>query len=148
MTEQALAIAEGLEELLVEVVAVGEHHDGGIVHFLSQHQFARVKDHRKALAAALRVPDDARAFIANGLFFDAGQAIFGGVFTHGFVVGGGSADGGCNGFVDRVILMIGGDLLDRLFSCMLKHNEMTDDIQHGLFVEQALDHRLQFGLGL
>ena len=56
------------------------------------------------------------------------------------------ADGGVNGLVDRVILVIGGDLFDGLLFGLFKDDEMADDIEQGLFVEQAFDQGFQFRL--
>src|SRR5574341_1500480 len=47
------------KELIVEVVAIGDDDDGGILHGGMQDQPPRVKRHREALARTLRVPDHA-----------------------------------------------------------------------------------------
>ena len=51
---------ERAKELIVEVVAVGDDHDGGIFHGGMQDQPPRVKSHGETLARALRVPDRRR----------------------------------------------------------------------------------------
>ena len=69
LTQQLLAVAEGFKQLLVQVGAVSQYHQGGVVHFFSQHQFASVKDHGKTFATALGMPHHTSAFVAFGLFF-------------------------------------------------------------------------------
>ena len=64
MAEQVLAAREGAEELVVEVVAVGEDDDGRVLHRRLARDHAGVEGHRQALARALRVPDDADAAVA------------------------------------------------------------------------------------
>ena len=62
---RSLAAGEGAEELVVEVVAVGEDDDGRVRHRRVQDDAAGVEGHRQALARALRVPDDADAPVAR-----------------------------------------------------------------------------------
>jgi hypothetical protein len=61
LSQQVAAASERPEELVVEVIAVGEHDDGRVEHLGVQDHAARVERHRQALAGALRVPDDADA---------------------------------------------------------------------------------------
>ena len=65
LAEQVLAAREGAEELVVEVVAVGEDDDGRVVHRRLARDGSGVEGHRQALASALRVPDDADAAVAG-----------------------------------------------------------------------------------
>ncbi len=53
-----------LEQLVVEVVAVGEHHQRRVVHRRIPHHLARVPQHLEGLARALRVPHHAAATIS------------------------------------------------------------------------------------
>ena len=62
---RSLAAREGAEELVVEVVAVGEHDEGRVLHRRVADDAAGVEGHRQALARALRVPDDADAPVAG-----------------------------------------------------------------------------------
>ena len=78
LAQQLFGGGEGVEELVVEVVAVGDDDDGGIVE--GQHDFAGVEDHRERFAAALGVPDDACFAVAEGLVGDRGQVVGGRVF--------------------------------------------------------------------
>ena len=64
LAQQVAAAREGAEELVVEVVAVGEHDDRRVLHRRVQDHAAGIEGHRQALARALRVPDDADAPVA------------------------------------------------------------------------------------
>ena len=65
LAQQLLGGGEGVEELIVQVVAVGDDDDGGVVQ--GQHDLAGVEDHREGFAAALGVPDHAGFAVAPGL---------------------------------------------------------------------------------
>ena len=65
LAQKLLAIAEGLEKLLVKVIAVGDDDQRRVVHRFGQDQLAGVEDHGEALAAALRMPDHAGALVAR-----------------------------------------------------------------------------------
>ena len=54
-----LAGLEGILDLPVEVVAVGNYHDARIGYFLVERQRPAEHDHGQRLAGSLRVPDDA-----------------------------------------------------------------------------------------
>jgi hypothetical protein len=64
---------EGVEELVVQVVAVGDDDDGGVVQ--RQHHLAGVEHHAQALAAALRVPHHTALPVAAGLLAYADYAV-------------------------------------------------------------------------
>src|ERR1035437_9391220 len=64
LPQQLLTKRERVEKLVVQIVAVGEHDDGGILHRRVLHDFSGVEHHRKTFAAPLRVPDDARPSVA------------------------------------------------------------------------------------
>ena len=57
LAQEILTAREGAEELLIEVVAVGEHDDGRVLHRRLADDASGVKGHRQALARALRMPD-------------------------------------------------------------------------------------------
>jgi hypothetical protein len=61
LSQQLFAERERVEKLVVQIVAVGEHDERGILHRRVLHDFPGVKHHRKTFATTLRVPDDARA---------------------------------------------------------------------------------------
>jgi hypothetical protein len=65
LAEQLLAKGERVEKLVVQIVAVGEHDDGGILHCRVLHDFSDVENHRKTFAAPLRVPDDTRPLVTR-----------------------------------------------------------------------------------
>ena len=65
LAQQVAAAREGAEELVVEVVAVGQHHDRRVGHRRVQDHAPGIEGHRQALARALRVPDHADAPVAG-----------------------------------------------------------------------------------
>ena len=65
LAQQVGTASEGIEELVVEIVAVGQHDDGGVLHRRIANEAAGVERHRQALARSLRVPDDADAPITR-----------------------------------------------------------------------------------
>ena len=65
LPQQIPAAGEGAEQLVVEVVAVGEDDDGRVLHRRVQDDAAGVERHRQALAGALRVPDHADPAVAE-----------------------------------------------------------------------------------
>ena len=71
LAQEVAAAGEGAEELVVEVVAVGQDDNGGIAHGRFADDAAGVERHGQALARALGVPDDADAAVAG---FAAGVA--------------------------------------------------------------------------
>jgi hypothetical protein len=72
LAQQLLAAGEGIKQLLVKIVAVSQHHDGGVAHGRFQHQLAGIKDHREALTAALGMPDHSTTLISLLLVMHAG----------------------------------------------------------------------------
>ena len=65
LAQQILAAGEGAEELVVQIVAVGDDHDGRVGHGWMEDQATGVEGHGEALAGALRVPDHADALVAD-----------------------------------------------------------------------------------
>ena len=65
LSQQVLAAGEGTEQLVVEVVAVGQHDDGGVVHRRFPDDAPGIEGHGQALARPLRVPDDADTPVAR-----------------------------------------------------------------------------------
>ena len=66
LAQQVLAQAEGAEQLVVEVVAVGEDDERRVGERRAADGEAGEERHQQALARALRVPDDADLAVAVG----------------------------------------------------------------------------------
>ncbi len=64
LAEQLGGSGKGVEKLVVQVVAVCDHQDGGVIQ--RQNDLAGEKDHRKGLAAALGMPHHAAFLISLG----------------------------------------------------------------------------------
>ena len=144
-----MVACEVLEELVVEVVAVGQDDDRGVLHGRVLDELARVERHGQAFAGALRVPDDADAPVA-GL---AGPAGLGTVHQvdaahvaelRRLRAGRAGAQGLLDRRVDRVVLMVAGHLLDQhAVAGVLEDDEGADEIEEAAPVEDALDDDLE-----
>ena len=114
LAEQLPRAGKGIKKLIIQIIAVRNHEDGGVIH--RQHNLARIKHHRERLTAALCVPHHTALAVTGRVAFSAGQAKFFGVFVKGFVnrvfAKPCCAQGGGYRFIDRVILMIRGELLN------------------------------------
>ena len=91
LPQQILAFGEGGVELVVEVVAVGEHDQGGVGHGRMLDDLARVEGHGEAFAGALGMPDYPGSLVALNR---------------------GGAEGGFDGFVDGVVLVVARHFFD------------------------------------
>ena len=145
LPQQVVAAREGREQLVVEVVAVGDHDDGRVFHRRVQDQPPGIEGHRQALARALRVPDDADPLVAR---LAAGAVA--GEIGAGRLLGFRREIGGPQRLldrdIDRVELVISRDLLrERAAAEILEHNEMADEIEKPARLEHAGEHDLQFG---
>jgi hypothetical protein len=164
LPEQLRVRGKGIEQLIVEVVAVGNHQHGRIIQ--SWHDLAGIKNHRQRFAAALSMPDHTGFFVAPGLLFHAGQAVTGWVFLDlrrmQFASTIRRAQGRGDSDIHGVILMISGKLFYRadaddaglrmpqgipsgfaihlifLFG-LLEHHEMPDQVEQRGFVQHAVD---------
>ncbi len=65
LAQKLAAAGKGAEKLVVEVVAVGKDDERGILHGGMQDDAPGIEGHGQALAAALRMPDDADALVAR-----------------------------------------------------------------------------------
>jgi hypothetical protein len=66
VAEQLGAPRERAEQLIGQIVAIGDHHDRRVLRRRLVDHAARVERHRERLARALGVPDDADLAIAAG----------------------------------------------------------------------------------
>ena len=109
-----MAIREGAEELVVQIVAVGEHDERGVRHLGLAHELAGVEGHGEALAAALGMPDDAHA-----------------------VVAGDGPDGGRDRLVHRPVLMVRGHDLGDRGAVDLEDDEVAHDVEEAALLKDA-----------
>ena len=146
LAQEVAATREGREELVVEIVAVGEHHDGRILERGMQNQSARVEGHRQALPRTLRVPHDADPPIP-GLCVSLG--------TRGIEAGkrlladsialARRTQRLLDGDIDRMELVITGHLLDELAGpFVLEDEEVAQQREEAARLEDALDHHVEF----
>lgn len=127
LPEVVLTFGEGVEELVVEVVLVGEDDDGRVFQVPGEGEFAGVEDHGEALARALGVPDDAAFLVA----------------AHGR-----GADGALDGGLDGEELVVAGVDLCEGGAAVLEEDEVLEVFGEAGRVEEAVDEDVEFGYGL
>src|SRR4051812_42428947 len=66
LAQKRVAPAERTEELVIEVIPVGQDDQRRVLHFRGKDDLPCVKNHRQRLPTALRVPDDADAPVPRG----------------------------------------------------------------------------------
>ena len=139
LAQQLLAAGERPEELVVEVVAVGEHHQGRVLHGRLADDAPGVEGHGQALARALGVPDHPDAPVAR---LTAGRPAC--VSTAVAAPKPGGAQGLGHGHPHSVELMVAGHLFDEPSAAViLEDNEIAHQIKESPLLEQPLDHHLQ-----
>ena len=57
LAQQVLAARKGAEELVIQVIAVGQHDDGGVFHGLLADDAPGIEDHSQTFARPLGMPD-------------------------------------------------------------------------------------------
>ena len=112
LTKEVLAAAELTEELVVEVLAVGYHHDGYFGQSL--HQLVGVEHHGEALARTLRVPEHTDFSVS----FHCGT-------------------GALQGFAHGVVLVVGGKNLGVFALVLVEADEVLQDVEQSLLLEHA-----------
>ena len=149
LAQEIGAAGEGAEELVVQVVAVGDDDHRGVVQGRVADHPSGVEGHGQAFAGALRVPDYADALVAGraaGLRF---RAIGAARFAHARCI---SRVDGAQGFaqrdVDGVELVVAGQLLDQQAAAVvLEDLEVAHEIEKAAAVGHPLQDDLQFGQG-
>ena len=130
--------------MIVEVVAVGEHDDSGVLQHRVEDDLAGIERHRQALARALRVPDHAHApvaLLASRLAFGVEDAV---AVAH--PVPSGRPPRLLHRHVDCVELVVTRYFLDEPAAAqVLEHDEVPQQIEAAALLEHALDQHLQFG---
>ena len=149
LAQQVTVQRKVVEKLVVQVVAVGQHDHGGVLHQRVLDDLARVEGHGQALARALRVPDDADspvAGVARQPFLLAAHPVQAahlpdpGRLRRGRT----RAQRLLDGRVDRVVLMVAGHLLDySAVPRILEDDEITHQVEEALRVEDPLDQHLE-----
>ena len=139
LPQQVGATRKGGEELVVEVVAVRQHDEGGILHRRLAHNAAGVEHHGQTLARPLGMPDNPDASVAP---FSTRPV--------GFLRGGLSQRRRPQGFPDRGLhrmeLVVAGGLLDqRTAAVVFEHGEIADERQEPVRRADPLDQDLELG---
>src|SRR5713101_3362051 len=117
-----LTARERPEELIVEVIPVGEDDQSWILHRRIGDEPTSIERHGEALSRSLRVPDDAYAAISLG--------------TRG-------RDRRLDGAADSVELVIARHLLRDSATVVLVNDEVADEVEETALLEDAADGNLQ-----
>ena len=142
LAQQVLAAGERAEELVVQVVAVGEHDDGRILHRWLADDRPRIERHGQALARTLGVPDDADAAIA-GVAARSLACLVASSFR-GRPLQLSRAESLVHGNPDGMELVVASHLLGQLAAVVLEHDEVAQQGEEAARLEYALQHHLQF----
>ncbi len=140
LPQQGAGTLEGLEELAVQVVAVGDHHHGGVLHLGLLHELGGEEHHGQALARALGVPHQATA--ARARRHAAGIVGAGPVF-HLVAGRGGRHQRGAHCLAHGMELVVGGDFLNDAPLILLEEHEIAQVVQQEMMGEEATHHLLQ-----
>ena len=148
LPQQVAAAGERAEELVVEVVAVGDHDDRRVRHPRVEDDPPRVERHRQALARALSVPDNANPPVAGV----AARPLPGLVPTQRLRYPSrrdclGRTQGLFNGHVHGVELVVTRHLLDERGAApigrrILEHDEVPQQVEKAALLEDTLQHDL------
>ena len=117
LAQEGRAPGELTEQLVVEVVPVGDDHDRGAVDALLEH--VGEEDHRERLTRALRVPEDADSSVARYRFH-----------------------GALRGLVHPEVLVVRGENLNDLLVGVVEADEVAKDVAEAVLAEHAVDGRL------
>ena len=143
LAEQVLAAGKDTEELVVQVVAVGEHNDGGVLHRRLADDGTGVEGHGEALAGALGVPDDADARVADVAARSSPSLVASGFHSGPLQIC--RAKRLVYSYSNGVELVVAGHLLGKRAAVVLEHDEVAQEGEEAAWLEDALQHHLQLG---
>ena len=147
LSKQIATTSERPKELIVEIVAIGQHHDGGVRHRRMQDDPSRIKGHGQTLTRSLGMPHHTHppiAWFATWLMprFIMTPGLGGSMFCRMT----GCPQGFLNRYIHRMELMVARHLLDELaLSLVFEGNEMPHQIQESPFFKDSFQHHLQLG---
>jgi hypothetical protein len=146
LAKDVVAALELAEKLVVQVVAVGQHHQRRVLHGRVPHHPRGVEEHREALATALRMPDHARATVAGLSTVHPSRPGHAQIVTEPWpVLHAAGADGFLHRHVHRMELVIARDDLVQLAAVgiFLEDDEVFEQVQKTPPVEHPTHHHLK-----
>jgi hypothetical protein len=147
LADQVGAHRKGAEQLVVEIVAVGDHHDGRVFQLRQTHQLASVEGHQEALARTLGVPDDPNPPVAGTVVAHTRQPIVLGVLPRRIAERvGNRPQGGGDGTLHGVELVVAGDDLHEPAAHVAEHGEVAQQGEQPGTLEDPLDQHRELGL--
>ena len=143
LAQEVSATGEGAEELVIQVVAVGQHHHRRVPHGRLADDPTGVEGHGQALARSLGVPDHPDATVARVAAGLAAGLVAPGLIANPHL---GRAQSLVHCHLHRVELVIACHLLDqRPAAVVLEHHEVADQRKKSLRFADALQHHLKLG---
>ena len=143
LTQEVATAREGREELVVEVVPIGQHDDGGVRHRRLADDAPGVEGHGEALARALGMPDDADAPITRLPARLASRLVPAALLPQSLL---GRAQGLGDRRLDGVELVVARHLLrEPAAAVVLEHDEVTEEGEKAARLERPLDRHLELG---
>ena len=146
LAQQLPAAGEGAKELVVQVVAVGQHNDGGVGHGPLADDAPGIKGHAQALARALGMPDHANAPVARRATGLSARLLEDGSFFAPLVrlTQLGRPQGLGDRHLNRVKLMVTRHLLDqRAAAVILEDDEIPDQRKESPGFADAFEQHLE-----
>ncbi len=145
LAEQLVAAGKRAEELVVQVVAVGEHDNSWVFHRRVEDQLAGVEDHGERFAGALGMPDHADTAVAGGSArLMAGEVPAGAVAEGVAGCRGAGAESFLDSDADGVELVIAGHFLEQhAAGVFLEDNEVVDKIEKTPFFKHTAKQDIQ-----
>ncbi len=148
LAQQILASGEGAKELVIQIVAVGQHDDGGVGHGPLADDAPGIKGHAQALTRALSMPDHADAPVARRATGLSARLLEDGFFFEPLVrltqLGRAQGLGDCH--LNRVKLMVTRHLLDQhAATVILVDAEIPDQRKESPGFANAFEQHLELG---
>ena len=144
LADQVRILREGAEQLVVQIVAVGDDQDGWVLQFQAAHQLPGIEDHQQALARALGMPDHPHPPIPAAVVLHSAQSIGLRVLIDARIDLGNGPHRGCHGELHRVELVIPGNDLDQAAAGVAEHDEGLEQVQEAAALADPLDQDREF----
>ena len=141
-----MAALELPKELIIEIISIGKHHQGWVLHGRFTNHPRCKKEHREALTATLRMPHHSSAPVARLAVIHAANPVLPySLAGNVSVCHAAGTNGFLNGCVYGMKLMVArDDLVHRAgVRVLFKHNEVLKQIQKAFPRKHALDQHLK-----
>ena len=148
MIEQVATSLELPEQLIIQIVAVGQHHDRRILHRRIANHATGIKQHRKAFTGTLRMPHDTRSSVPGFAAVHPTGPILAFVFRghHHRVCHPAGPHRFLYRSVHRMELVVARDDLMHsvTLGILLKHDKVLQHVEEPAFLKHASNQDFQF----